>query len=107
MKTLPIGQPVQFFIKNKGTKQFFSRVNGRGIPTPKTILSPCPFYYFITDKFHWFILLKYQEIWQNHIIILTLLSTESQHPFKVEFQYCQSAFQTITDQQYPGFHNVA
>lgn len=70
-------------------------------------LSPEPFHYFITDKFHWFILLKYQEIWQNHIIILTLLSTESQYPFKVEFQYCQSAFQTITDQQYPGFHNVA
>jgi len=107
MKTLPVGQPVQFFVKNKGTKQFFSKVNGRGIPTPKEALSPEPFHYFITDKFHWFILLKYQEIWQNHIIILTLLSTESQYPFKVEFQYCQSAFQTITDQQYPGFHNVA
>ena len=54
----------------------------------------------------WFILLKYQEIWQEHTIVLTLLSVESQHPLKVEFQYCNSAFQTITRQKYPEFSNV-
>jgi hypothetical protein len=39
MKTLPVGQPVQFFVKNKGTKQFFSKVNGRGTNTKRSIVT--------------------------------------------------------------------